>query len=131
VYPKSELFNNLVQLLLLIAAVRAWPLAARRPSQLRLTPTGLTVKRADRELTIPWPAIGVLYIDGHYSRPWVVAHLDPSINPDQVPASRRSDGSYRLFPIGHGRTAKKRLAQGAELQQALKGFGRRWVEVRA
>jgi hypothetical protein len=130
VYPKSELFGNLVELLLLIAAVRAWPLVVRRPSELRLTPTSLTVKRGDRELTVPWPAVGHIYLHGHYSRPWVVAWLDPSINPDQVPVSRRKDGSYRLFPIGHGRTTKARNAQGAAVQQALKGFGRRWVEVR-
>jgi hypothetical protein len=124
----AELFVNLLELLLLFGAVRAWPLVLRRPVELRMTPSDLAVKRGDRELTVPWAAVGEIRIDGDGRRPWVVAWLDPTLSPDQVPASRRRDNSYRLLPMAHGRSVKKRNQQIAEIRAAITGYGRRYLD---
>jgi hypothetical protein len=126
---RGELTANLVELVLLVAAVKAWPIVLRRPTELRMTPDTLTVKRGDRELILPWQAVGQIYLDVKGNRPWVVVWLDPSVDPAQVPVSRRRDGSYRIFPIAHGRGIKARHAQIGLFQNAIKGFARRWVEV--
>lgn len=119
---------NLLELLILVTAVRAWHLVLRRPVELHLNPSELTVKRGDRQVAVPWGTVGEIRIDGDPRRPWVMARLNPTLSPDQVPAARRRDGSYRLFPIAHGRSVKKRNQQIVELRTAIMGYGRRWMD---
>ena len=91
--PAGEVLVNLVCLVLLIPAVRAWLCVVRRPVELRLTPAELTIHRGDRGLSVPWNAIGQIRIEGDLRRPWVVAWLHPTQDRTEVPASRRRDGA--------------------------------------
>jgi hypothetical protein len=127
-YPAGEVLVNLVCLVLLIPAVRAWLCVVRRPVELRLTPAELTIHRGDRELSLPWDAIGQIRIEGDLRRPWVVAWLHPTQDRTEVPASRRRDGAYKLFPIGHGQSVKKRGQKVGELRAAIMGYGRRYLD---
>ncbi|MFI6680177.1 hypothetical protein [Kribbella sp. NPDC050470] len=122
------LFLNLVGLVCLVTAVRSWRLVLRRPAELRLTPAGLTVKRSGHELSVPWHAVGQIRIDGDLRRPWVVAWFDPGQEPSGVPAARRRDGAYLLFPVGHGQSVVRRGQKLRELRAAIIGYGRRWVD---
>jgi hypothetical protein len=71
-----ELFVDLVCLLCLLLAIRSWRRVLRRPVELRLTPTGLNVKRGDSDLAVPWNAVSQIRIDGDVRQPWVVAWLE-------------------------------------------------------
>jgi hypothetical protein len=93
-----------------------------------LTPTALTLKRGGSDLTVPWAAVGQIRIDGDIRRPWVVALLDPTQSPGDVPAPRRRDGTYKLFPIAHGQSVKKRTKKLVELRAAIMGYGRRYLD---
>jgi hypothetical protein len=127
-YPAGEVSINLACLLLLIPAVRAWLRVLRRPVELRLTPAELTMKRGDRELTIPWMTVGQIRIEGDVRRPWVVVWLDPAQTLAGVPASRRRDGAYKIFPVAHGQPMKKRTTQLGQLRGAIVGYGRRYLD---
>ncbi|MEV5961628.1 hypothetical protein AB0L70_07685 [Kribbella sp. NPDC051952] len=124
----AELFVNLIELLLLLAAVRPWILVLRRPTELRLTPAALAIRRGGRELSIPWGLVNEIRMGGGHRRPWVVAQVDPSVAGIQLLGSRRRDGSHRIFPIAHGRSVKKRNAQIVAVRGAIMEFGRRWIE---
>jgi hypothetical protein len=127
-YLPGYLVVNVLCLICLFLAVRGWKRALRRPIELRLTPTGLTVKRGDQELAVPWNAVSQVRIDGDSRRPWLVAWLDPNLTSADVPATRRGDGGYKVFPIAHGLSVKKRQKQVGELRAALMGFGRRYLD---
>jgi hypothetical protein len=92
-YPAGEVLVNLVCLVLLIPAVRAWLCVVRRPVELRLTPAELTIHRGDRELSLPWDAIGQIRIEGDLRRPWVgglaPSHAGPDRGPRVAPAGWR------------------------------------------
>jgi hypothetical protein len=122
------LLLNVLCVLCLLLAVRSWFLVIRRPVELRLTATDLTVKRGGRELTVPWAAVGHIRVGGDFRWPWMVAYLDPTVSPEQVPASRGRDGAYKLFPVGHGLSAKKRGPKLRELRAAVMGYGRRFLD---
>jgi eukaryotic-like serine/threonine-protein kinase len=124
----GELFANFLCLLCLFLAVRSWHRVLRRPVELRLTPSGLTVKRGGADLTVPWIAVGRIRIDGDIRRPWVVAWLDPTQSPVDVPARRRRDGAYKLFPVAHGQSVNKRTKKLVELRAAIMGYGRRYLD---
>jgi hypothetical protein len=119
---------SVLSLLCLLTAVRSWFLVIRRPVELRVTPTNLTVKRGGHELTVPWAGVGHIRVGGDFRWPWVVAYLDPTLGPDQVPASRGRDGAYKLFPVGHGLSAKKRGRRLRELRAAIMGSSRRYLD---
>jgi hypothetical protein len=125
--PVLMIFSVLC-LLCLLTAVRSWFLVIRRPVELRVTPTDLTVKRGGQELTVPWAAAGHIRVGGDFRWPWVVAYLDPTVGPDQVPASRGRDGAYKLFPVGHGQSAKQRGRKLRELRAAIMGSSRRYLD---
>ena len=127
-YPGAKLFVNFLCLTCLIFAVRAWRVVLRRKTELQLTPGGLTVRRSEAELSVPWAAVGQIRIDWDKNRPWVVAWLDSTITPDQVPASRRPDGSYRLFEIGQGRSTGKRVRDVERIRAAIMGYGGRYLD---
>jgi hypothetical protein len=48
--------------------------------------------------------------------------------PGDVPAPRRRDGTYKLFPIAHGQSVKKRTKKLVELRAAIMGYGRRYLD---
>jgi hypothetical protein len=125
---KIELFLHIVCLVCLVVAVRSWRVVFRPLAELRLTPTTLTVRRGARELSVPWNAVGQIRIDGDASRPWVVAWLDPLQSPADVPASRRNDGAYKLFPVAHGRSVKHRWRELKDVRAAITGYGRRYLD---
>jgi len=124
----AELMMNFLSLLCLFLAVRGWRLVLRRPYELRMLPTGLTVSRGGRELTVPWNAVGQIRIEGDVRRPWVVGWLEPSQTPADLPAARRRDGAYKLFPVGHGQSVKKRGQLREELRSAIMVYGRRYLD---
>jgi hypothetical protein len=124
----AALFVHGLCLLCLLVAIRSWRMVLRPPAELRFTPTSLTLRRGDRELTVPWTAVGQIRIDGDVRRPWVVAWLDPTQSPTDIPASRRRDGAYRLFPVAHGQSVKKRGRKLRELRAAIMGYGRRYLD---
>ena len=123
-----DLFLHAVCLLFLFLAVRSWRRVLRRPVELKLTPAALTVRRGDSELSVPWAAVGQIRIDGDFRWPWVVAWLDPAQTPADVPASRRRDGAYKLFPVEHGQSVKKRGKKLIELRGAIMAYGRRYLD---
>jgi hypothetical protein len=116
---------DLLCLVCLVLAVRSWRLVLRPPAELRLTPVALTVRRGDRELTVPWNAVGQIRIEGDLRRPWVVAWLQ---SPVDAPVSRRRDGAYKLFPVAHGQSVKKRGQKLKEVRAAIMGYGRRYLD---
>jgi eukaryotic-like serine/threonine-protein kinase len=89
---------------------------------------GRSVNRGGQELTVPWAAVGHIRVGGDFRWPWVVAYLDPTFGPDQVPAARGRDGAYKLFPVGHGLSAKKRGMKLRELRAAIMGASRRYLD---
>jgi hypothetical protein len=121
----AALFVHFLCLLCLFLAVRRWRLVLRPPSMLRLSPAGLTVRRGDRELTMPWNAVSQIRIEGDVRRPWVVAWVQGL---DDVPASRRRDGAYKLFPVAHGQSVTKRGRRMRELREAIMVHGRRYLD---
>jgi hypothetical protein len=121
----AELLVDLLCLVCLVLAVRSWRLVLRPPAELRLTPVALTVRRGDRELTVPWNAVGQIRIEGDLRRPWVVAWLQ---SPVDAPVSRRRDGAYKLFPVAHGQSVKKRGQKLKEVRAAIMGYGRRYLD---
>ena len=127
-YLIGIVITTILWLLFLVVALRNWRVVLRRPAELRLTSTGIAVRRDGRELTAAWTAVGQIRIDGDERRPWVVAWLDPALSPDDVPVPRRSDGAYKLFPIAHGQPMKRRMAQLKELRGAITGYGRRYLD---
>jgi hypothetical protein len=123
-----ELFLQLGCLVCLFVAVRSWWMVLRRPAELRLTPAALILRRGEQELNLPWNAVGQIRIDGDSRRPWVVAWLDPAQTPPDIPAVRRRDGAYKLFPVAHGQSVKTRGRKVRELRAAIMGYGRRWLD---
>jgi hypothetical protein len=123
-----DVFFNLLCLLFLVLAVRAWIAVLRPRAELRLASDGLTIKRGHRELTAPWAAVGQIRIDWHSKRPWVLVWLDATFTPDEVPVPRRPDGSYHVLPIGAGRSTKKRTEQLNQLRTAVMGYGGRYMD---
>ena len=123
-----ELVLHVLCLVCLVTAFRNWRVVLRRPAELRLTPATLTLRRGDRELSVPWNAVGQIRIDGDAGRPWVVAWLDPLQSPADVPASRRNDGAYKLFPVAHGRSVKHRWRELKDVRAAITGYGRRYLD---
>lgn len=123
-----ELVLHILCVVSLVFAVRSWRVVLRRPAELRLTPTTLTLRRGDRELSVPWSAVGQIRIDGDARWPWVVAWLDPAHSPADVPAPRRNDGAFKLFPIAHGRSVKQRWRELKDVRAAITGYGRRYLD---
>ena len=123
-----EVVLQILCLVCLVVAVRSWRVVFRRPAELRLTPTTLSLRRGGQELTVPWDAVGQIRIDGDARWPWVVAWLDPAQSPADVPASRRNDGAYKLFPIAHGRSVKHRWRELKDVRAAITGYGRRYLD---
>jgi hypothetical protein len=119
---------DVLWLVFLILAVRNWRHVLRRPVQLRFTPADLTVTSGGRQVSIPWYEVADIRFDGKPKQPWVAARLTPAVNPAVVPVSRRGDGSYKLFPIGHGQTTKQRVTSLKHLRAAIMAHGRRYLE---
>lgn len=121
------LFANFLCLLCLAVAVRAWILVLRPRAELRLTASGLTMTHGRRALTAPWAAVTQIRIDQRSRRPWVVVWLDPAFAAE-VPVPRRPDGSYRVLPIGRGRSKTRRIQHIGRLRAAIMGFGGRYLD---
>ncbi|WP_432885976.1 hypothetical protein ACQPYH_02600 [Kribbella sp. CA-245084] len=118
----------LLWLIFLVVAVRNWLYVLRKPIQLHMTPTDLRVSSGGRQATIPWYEVADIRIDGKPKRPWIVARLTPAVDPAEVPVSRRRDGSYKLFPIAHGQSTKRRLVSRQHLRTAIMANGRRYLD---
>ncbi|HET6739730.1 MAG TPA: PH domain-containing protein [Kribbella sp.] len=128
-YPVLTVIFDVMCVLFLVAAVRAWIVLLRGRSELRLTGEGLTIRRGRRELSLPWDSVGKVRVDWQSKTPWVVVWLHSSVAPEQVPVPRRSDGSYRVLPIGRGRSMKSRLRQLGEFRSAGMAYAGRYVDV--
>ncbi|MGW7682640.1 hypothetical protein ACWGID_18005 [Kribbella sp. NPDC054772] len=126
--PVSDVFFNLVCLLFVVLAVRAWIAVLRPRAELRLASEALTIKRGRRELIAPWQAVGQIRVVWHSKRPWVVVWLDATLTPDEVPVSRREDGSYWVLPVGLGRSTRKRTQQLEKFRTDVMGYGGRYLD---
>jgi hypothetical protein len=127
-YPVFQTIFLILAAVCLRFAVRAWTRVLRGRGELRMTPADLTVTRRGRQLTIPWSDVADIRIDGKPKAPWVLARLAPTVDRAAVPASRRRDGTYRLFPVGHGQSKKERLKTREQLRAAIMGCGRRYLD---
>ncbi|HEY0618026.1 MAG TPA: hypothetical protein VGD15_10570, partial [Kribbella sp.] len=108
-----------------MVALRNLLLVFRRSVRLQLTPAGVTVTRGQRTAGVPWVAVTRLRIMGRVQKPWLVAWFDAS-DTGAVPAPRRRHhGGYRIYPVGHELTPKRRFSQLAELQAALNWYAGR------
>lgn len=124
-HPVLSTLSGLVSLVFLYFAVRSWILVLRPKVVLRLSPQGLTVKRAYREATIPWYGVTRLHVGGDSKRPWLIAWLEPQYQ-NQLPVShRRHHGGLRIYPIAHGATRARRQTQVNELRAALNWYAGR------
>jgi eukaryotic-like serine/threonine-protein kinase len=124
-HPVLSTLSGLVSLVFLYFAVRGWILVLRPKVVLRLSPQGLTVKRAYREATIPWYGVTRLHVGGDSKRPWLIAWLEPQFQ-NQLPVShRRHHGGLRIYPIAHGSTQARRRTQVNELRAALNWYAGR------
>ncbi|HEY3562288.1 MAG TPA: hypothetical protein VGL05_32695 [Kribbella sp.] len=130
-YPVLVAIIDLMFVLFLVGAVRAWIVLVRGRTELRLTADGVTMKRGRRELSLPWVAVGKLRVEWKSKTPWVVAWLDSTVEPEQVPVPRRKDGGYRVLPIGRGRSMKRRLRQLGEFRAASMAYNGRYIDVAA
>ncbi|MFF0338721.1 hypothetical protein [Kribbella sp. NPDC004875] len=127
-HPVWDVFFNLVCLLFLVLAVRAWIAVLRPRFELRLASDALTIKRGRRKLIAPWQSVGRVRVEWHSKVPWVVVWLDATVTPDDVPVRRREDGSYWVLPVGLGRSTRKRTKQLEQFRTAVMGCGGRYLD---
>lgn len=128
-YGAFSVVADVFFLLCLAAAVRAWIVVLRGRDGLWLTADGVRLKRAKRELSVPWDAVGLVRIDWKSKTPWVVLRLADAVPSDQVPVRAEPDGSYRVLPLGHGRSMKSRMKQIGKFRVAGMTYGGRYVNV--
>jgi serine/threonine protein kinase len=123
-HPALSTLSALISLTFLVFAVRYWILFLRRKVALRLSPQGLTITRAGREVTVPWYGVTRLRVEGDVKRPWLIAWLEPPYQ-HQLPTAGRHHGGLRIYPIAHGARYKQRQARINELRAALNWYAGR------
>ncbi|HWD78849.1 MAG TPA: hypothetical protein VG497_08205 [Kribbella sp.] len=128
-YPALTVILDLLFLLFLYVAVRTWIVVFRGPFNLRLAAGGMTMRRGRRETTLPWAEVALVRIVWKSKIPWVVVWLDEAVPADQVPVRPERDGSYRVLPIGRGRSVKRRMKQAARFRAEIMGYGGRYIDV--
>ncbi|NUR96895.1 MAG: hypothetical protein HOV67_16740 [Kribbellaceae bacterium] len=129
VYPVLTVILDLMFLVFVYVAVRTWIVVFRGPVQLRLAAGGMTMRRGRREVTLPWADVSLVRIVWKSKVPWVVVWLDQAVPTEQVPVRVERDGSYRMLPIGRGRSVKRRMKQAARFRAEIMGYGGRYIDV--
>ncbi len=127
-YPALIVIIDLMFLLFLYVAVRTWIVVFRGPVNLRLAQTGLTMRRGRREVTLPWAEVTLVRIVWKSKIPWVVVWLDQAVPSDQVPVRPEKDGSYRVLPIGRGRSVRRRMKQSARFRAEIMAYAGRYID---
>jgi len=74
-HPIAAFLGGIVDLVLLVYAIRYWTLVLRRRVELHLSPQGLTIRRGSRQATVPWTGVTRLRVGGPRKRPWLIACL--------------------------------------------------------
>ena len=128
-YPALTVILDLMFVVFLYVAVRSWIVVFRGPVNLRLAADGMTMRRGRRELTLPWAEVSLVRIVWKSKIPWVVVWLDRAVPAEQVPVRPGPDGSYRVLPIGRGRSVKRRMKQAARFRAASMAYGGRYIDV--
>lgn len=128
-YPALTVIVDLFFLLFLALAVRAWIVVLRGPVNVRLAAEGMTMRRGRREVTLAWVEVGLVRIVWQKKTPWVVVWLDDAVPAERILVSRQQDGSYRVLPIGRGRSMRSRLKQIGRFRSEIMGYAGRYVDV--
>lgn len=108
-----------------VVALRNLRRCCRRRVEVRLTAQALRVTRGRRTVSVPWSGVTRLRIVGDLPRPWLVAWFDSSYHADVPAPRRRHHGGYRIYPVGHERSSKRRQRQLRELRAALNWYAAR------
>jgi len=124
-HPVAAFLGGIVDLVLLVSAIRYWTLVLRRRVDLHLSPQGLTIRRGSRQATVPWTGVTRLRVGGPRKRPWLIAWLEPPYQFTLPAPGRRHHGGVRIYPIGHGATVNQRTRQVDELRAALNWYAGR------
>ncbi|MFF0266495.1 hypothetical protein [Kribbella sp. NPDC004536] len=128
-YPVTTVILDVLFVVFLYVAVRTWIVVIRGPVNLRLAADGLTMRRGRRELTLPWADVSLVRISWKSKVPWVVVWLAEAVPADRVPVRAERDGSYRVLPIGRGRSVRRRMKQAAGFRTEIMGYAGRYIDV--
>jgi len=121
-YPVASMIFGIVDLVCLYFAIRHWIHLLRRRVELGLAPHGLTIARGKHRATVPWSGVNRIRVAGDVRRPWLIVWVEPPYL-NAVPARRKPHhGGYKIYPIAHGASVKRRIRQVDELRAALNWY---------